>query len=81
MTRTRKNDAAPQIGNNVYIGPGAKLYGAITVANDIAVGANAVVNHSFTDPGVSIGGIPAKVISNTGTDGILINRRDHQKEE
>ena len=32
---------APQIGNNVYIAPGAKIYGDITIANNIAIGANA----------------------------------------
>jgi serine O-acetyltransferase len=39
---------APIIGNNCYIGPGAKLYGNITIGNDIVVGANSVVNKSFT---------------------------------
>lgn len=77
----RKYDAAPQIGSNVYIGPGAKLFGAITIANGIAIGANAVVNRSFIEPNVSIGGIPAKVISEKGTEGILVHRGDNQKEE
>lgn len=35
---------APKIGNNVYIGPGAKIYGPITLADGIVIGANAVVN-------------------------------------
>ena len=68
----RVSDAAPKIGNNVYIGPGAKLFGNICIADNIAVGANAVVNRSFEDKGVSIGGIPAKIISHRGTEGILI---------
>ena len=57
---------APRIGNGVYIGPGAVLFGDIEIADHIAIGANAVVNKSFTEPGISIGGIPAKKISDKG---------------
>jgi len=56
-------NGAPQIGNNVYIGPGAKLFGNITIGNNVAIGANAVVNKSIPD-NVTVGGIPAKIISN-----------------
>jgi Serine acetyltransferase len=68
----RISDAAPQIENNVYIGPGAKLFGAIEIADNIAIGANAVVNKSFVEKGISIGGVPAKKISEIGTVGILL---------
>ena len=34
---------APQIGDNVYIAPGAKIYGNISIANNTAIGANAVI--------------------------------------
>lgn len=60
-------DLAPRIGNNVYIGPGAKIFGNIEIADNIAIGANAVVNRSFTEPDITIGGIPAKKISNGGS--------------
>lgn len=52
----------PEIGNNCYIGPGAKLYGDITLGDNIAIGANSVVNKSFPGDCV-IAGIPAKIIS------------------
>ncbi|MBP5548819.1 MAG: serine acetyltransferase [Bacteroidales bacterium] len=55
----------PTLGDHVYIGPGAKLYGNITIGNNVAVGANAVVNKSFPD-NVTIAGVPAKIISYTG---------------
>ena len=71
----RKRNAAPCIGDNVYIGPGAKLFGEIILANGIAIGANAVVNKSFISSDISIGGIPAKEISNRGSEGIIANRR------
>ncbi len=62
---------APTIGNRVYIAQGAKLFGPIEIADDIAIGANAVVNKSFLTSGVTIAGVPAKQISNKGTKGLL----------
>jgi len=59
----------PVIGDNCYIGPGAKLFGNIVLGDNIAIGANAVVNKSFPEGNVSIGGIPAKVISSKGSQG------------
>lgn len=53
---------APQIGDNVYIGPGAKIYGDITIGNNIAIGANATVFKSFHENNVMIAGNPAKII-------------------
>lgn len=35
--------AGPTIGNRVYIGTGAKIFGAISVGDDAMIGANAVV--------------------------------------
>jgi serine O-acetyltransferase len=35
--------AAPKIGNHVHIGAGAKILGPVTIADDVVVGANAVV--------------------------------------
>lgn len=69
----RDGKAAPKIGNNVYIGPGAKLYGDISIADGIAIGANSVVNKSFDVPNISIAGIPARPISDKGTEGVLFN--------
>lgn len=54
---------APNIGDNVYIGPGAKIYGNIVIGSNIAIAANAAVNKSFNEEGVLIGGIPAKIIN------------------
>lgn len=55
-------NGAPTIGNNVYIGPGAKIFGNIKIGNNVAIGANAVVNKDIPD-NVTVGGIPAKIIS------------------
>lgn len=62
----QKGGAAPNIGNCIYISPGAKLFGAIEVADHIQIGANAVVNKSFTEEGISIAGVPARKVSDNG---------------
>lgn len=49
---------APQIGNNVDIGSGAKLLGNITIGNNVAIGANAVVMCNVPDDHIAVG-IPA----------------------
>jgi serine O-acetyltransferase len=52
----------PTIGNNVSVAGGAKIFGKIEIADNIYIGANAVVNKSFTEPGIAIAGIPARKI-------------------
>ena len=64
-------EAAPAIGNRVYIGPGAKIFGKIQIADGIVIGANAVVNKDFTEEEISIAGVPAKKISDKGSQGLL----------
>lgn len=56
----------PEIGDNVWIGPGAKIFGNIKIASRCAIGANAVVNRSFTEENISIAGVPAKKVADTG---------------
>lgn len=62
-----ENGDVPKIGNNVFIGPGAKVFGKIIIADNVAIGANSVVNKSIDEDNVSVAGIPAKKISNVGT--------------
>lgn len=64
----------PVIGDRVYIGPGAKLFGKLTIGNDVAIGANAVVTRDLPDNAVAVG-IPAKVINlSSSKDFINFNR-------
>ena len=53
---------APCIGNNVYIGPGAILFGDIQIADDITIAANATVNKSCNKTNVILAGTPAKIV-------------------
>ncbi len=52
---------APQLGNRVNVGAGAKLLGKITVGDDAQIGANAVVVKDVP-AGATAVGIPARVI-------------------
>ncbi|MEE0530447.1 MAG: serine acetyltransferase [Anaerostipes hadrus] len=53
------NDA-PIIGESVDIGVGAKIIGNVKVANEIKIGANAIVTKNFNDVGSTLVGVPAK---------------------
>jgi serine O-acetyltransferase len=50
----------PVIGNNVFIGAGAKVLGGITVGDNARIGANAVVIRDVP-PNATAVGIPARV--------------------
>jgi serine O-acetyltransferase len=63
---------APRIGDNVFIGAGAKIIGDIEIADGIVIGANTVVNKSFAEQDITIAGCPARKISENGSDGCLI---------
>ena len=58
-------NGVPRLGDNVYIGPGAKIYGPVTLGDNVAVGANAVVNKSFGS-NVTLGGVPARIVAEKG---------------
>ena len=50
-----KNNKAPVIGNNVFIGAGAKIIGNITVGNNVVIGAGAIVTKSVPDGKTVVG--------------------------
>jgi len=56
---------APIIGNDVYIGAGAKILGAVTVGDGARVAANSLV---ITDvpPGATAIGVPARMMKYSG---------------
>jgi len=67
----QNSNEAPKAGNNIYIGPGAKIFGNINLGNNIAIGANAVVNKNFLVDNITIAKIPAKIVSNHGCEKIV----------
>lgn len=44
-----KNTGFPTIGDNVYIGAGAKIIGNVTIGNNVRIGANCVVTQNIPD--------------------------------
>lgn len=58
--------SVPTLGDNVWIGPGVKIFGKIKIASRIAIGAGAVVNKSFTEENITIAGVPACKVKDGG---------------
>lgn len=50
-----KNDGAPIIGDNVFIGAGAKIIGNVCIGNDSRIGANAVVTKDVPEKVTVVG--------------------------
>ena len=61
-----RDNRAPTLGNHVVVGVGAVILGGISIANDVAIGANAVVNKDIVQENVAVAGVPAKIISTNG---------------
>ena len=54
-------DSNVKVGNNCYLGAGAKLMGNITIGDNTVIGANAVVFHDVPADSTAVG-IPAKIL-------------------
>jgi serine O-acetyltransferase len=72
-TNRGEKQGVPTIGDEVYIGPGAKIIGKINIGNNITIGANAVVTSDIPN-NACVAGIPAKIISYAGSEG-YVNRK------
>lgn len=66
------DNEAPVIGNNVLIGFGAAVIGPVKVADNVAIGVHALVIKDVLESGVSVAGIPAKVVSHNSSEGYLV---------
>ncbi len=69
-------EPVPRIGDNVYIGPGAKIFGDVVLGDNLVVGANAVVNRSFPEGRMTIAGAPAQKVSEMPSDAYIIATRN-----
>ncbi|MEM6483425.1 MAG: DapH/DapD/GlmU-related protein [Pseudomonadota bacterium] len=50
---------SPQLGNNVFVGAGAKILGSVHIGDDAKIGANAVVTKSVSCGATAVG-VPAR---------------------
>ena len=55
----RNQKRHPSIGNNVIIGSGAQILGAINIGDNSRIGANSVVSKNVS-PNITVAGIPAR---------------------
>ncbi len=61
VTLGEEHGKSPILGDNVYIGAGAKIIGGVRIGSDVRIGANAVVTKDVPD-GATVVGIPARVV-------------------
>ena len=64
---------SPIIGNDVYIGPWAKIIGSVRVGDDVAIGANCVVTKDVPSHAVVVG-VPARIVSYDGSESYVNNK-------
>lgn len=65
-------DAAPTLGDFVYVGPGAVIYGPARLGDRVAVGANSVVSKDVP-AGCTVVGAPAKILSRRDSTVVMPN--------
>jgi len=58
---------SPTLGDDIFVGSGAKIIGGVTLGSGARVGANAVVLHDVP-PGVTVVGIPARALVRAGAE-------------
>lgn len=61
VTIGAEKQQAPVLGDDVFIGAGAKVIGPVRIGNQVKIGANAVVTKDLPDGATAVG-IPARVI-------------------
>ena len=60
----------PTIANRVFIGPGAVIFGGVSIGDGAAIGANAVVTRPV-EAGAVVVGVPARCVSRAGSGGYI----------
>lgn len=61
VTVGASKSGVPTIGDNVFLGLGSKVFGDVTIGNNVIVAPNAVVVKNVPDNSI-VAGVPAKVI-------------------
>lgn len=72
-TSLQKKKRHPTLGNNVVIGTGAKLIGAITIGDNTKVGAGSVVITSVP-PNATVVGVPGRVVEIRNPDTDIVEK-------
>jgi serine O-acetyltransferase len=72
-----RGQGAPVIGDNCYIGAGAKIIGRVRLGNNVRVAANAVVYEDVPDDSVVLSGAQRTVPGAPGMDNRFYSFRGH----
>jgi len=62
VTIGAEKDKSPVLGDNVFVGAGAKIIGGVKIGNNVKIGANAVVLDDVPDGATAVG-IPARIVT------------------
>ena len=65
VTLGAERNRSPVLGDDVYIGAGAKVIGGVRVGSRVRIGANAVVTKDVPD-GATVVGVPARIVRING---------------
>jgi serine O-acetyltransferase len=63
---------APVLGNNIFIGAGARVIGGIQIGDNVKIGANAVVLEDVPS-GATVAGVPARIVKMETADSVSDN--------
>lgn len=73
-----KTSGSPTIGDNVYIGAGAKIIGNVKIGNNVRIGANAIVVTDIEDNSVVVLNKP-RIIKKKNMDNRFIRKINNDK--
>lgn len=68
-----EKSGVPKVGNRVFIGSGARIFGPIKIGDNVAIGANSVVTKDVPDRAVVIG-ISAQIVNFNGSEEYICYR-------
>lgn len=74
-----KGSGAPTIGDNVYIGTGAKIIGNVKVGDNVRIGANAIVVEDIPDNSVVVLNKPRVIVKKEKLDNRYIKKIGNDK--
>lgn len=76
-----RGQGAPTIGENVYIGAGAKIIGSVTIGNNVRIGANAVVAFDVPDNATVVQESPRVILRDEPRDNTFITWAEYNKQK
>ena len=60
---SKNGGSGPTLGNHCELGMNSVVIGNVQIGNSVYIGAGAVVTKSFEQDGVSLAGVPAKIVA------------------